>query len=179
MSFRKGTAVVGLAAAIAGAGYRLYKELDSIQNPPYHPAVQTGQRPPEIVGTAIDGGQLKLSDLEGKVVLLDFFSTNCGPCRRLTPELVKLHDSCRDKGLEVVMIGTMNQNQEALRAYAAEHNLPFHVMHDNDESIRHAYGVTGLPGLILIENGRVSGGVTGYGPMCQKWLDSLKNKLKE
>src|SRR5262245_48479725 len=52
--------------------------------------------------TKLDGGTFKLSDFRGKVVLVDFWRTDCAPCRKLVPQLAELSRKYRDKGLEVV-----------------------------------------------------------------------------
>src|SRR5262245_24466701 len=50
----------------------------------------------------LDGGAFKLSDFRGKVLVVDFWATNCAPCVRLVPQLAELSRKYRDKGLEVV-----------------------------------------------------------------------------
>jgi len=50
----------------------------------------------------IDGRTIKLSDYRGKVVVLDFWATWCGPCRESTPQLVRIENENRDRGLEVI-----------------------------------------------------------------------------
>jgi thiol-disulfide isomerase/thioredoxin len=51
-----------------------------------------------------NGGPLKLADLRGKVVLLDFWGSWCGPCLSIVPELMKLHDEFKDKGLVILAV---------------------------------------------------------------------------
>src|SRR5262249_41298652 len=52
--------------------------------------------------TKLDGGTFKLSDFRGKVVVVDFWRTDCAPCAKLVPQLAELNKKYRDKGLEVI-----------------------------------------------------------------------------
>jgi thiol-disulfide isomerase/thioredoxin len=73
---------------------------------PYVTSELIGRPAPELVGIKAwkNGGPVKLADLRGKVVLLDFWGYWCGPCNGAMPELMKLHDQFKDKGLVVVAV---------------------------------------------------------------------------
>jgi thiol-disulfide isomerase/thioredoxin len=86
-----------------------------------------------------NGGPVKLADLRGKVVLLDFWGTWCGPCVGLMPDLMKLHDEFKDKGLVIVAvhddsvasIAEMDQKCESFRQQIwGGRDLPFLVALD-------------------------------------------------
>jgi len=64
----------------------------------------------------IDGGTIQLADLRGKVVLLDFWASWCGPCRQAAPELAKLYAKYRDRGFEIVGICMDERKDEAQHA---------------------------------------------------------------
>lgn len=66
--------------------------------------IKIGEPAPEIAMPNPEGKTMKLSDLKGKVVLLDFWASWCGPCRKANPEVVKLYDKYKDKGFTVFSV---------------------------------------------------------------------------
>ena len=63
-----------------------------------------GQEAPDIVMNDLEGNTRKLSDLRGKVVLIDFWASWCGPCRRENPNVVKAYAEYKDKGFDVFSV---------------------------------------------------------------------------
>ncbi|HND95864.1 MAG TPA: TlpA disulfide reductase family protein, partial [Chitinophagaceae bacterium] len=73
----------------------LFKGLQSTAQTKY------GDQAPEIALPSVNGDTLRLSELKGKVVLLDFWASWCGPCRVSNKELVKIYNKYKDKGFEI------------------------------------------------------------------------------
>lgn len=77
--------------------------------------VQPGQTAPDFTATDINGRQFTLSSLKGKTVILDFWASWCGPCRRSNPHLKALYEKYHAKGLEIVCVSDDDSNPNAWR----------------------------------------------------------------
>jgi thiol-disulfide isomerase/thioredoxin len=106
----------------------------------------------DIGGLAPDGKAHKLSDLHGKYVLLEFWSSGCGPCRMENPELVKLYRAYQPKGFEIYGF-SLDKNQVNWQKAIEKDGLPWTNVTDlagqaSPEASR--YGVQALPQSFLI-----------------------------
>lgn len=111
---------------------------------------------------ALDGQSYRLSALRGKVVLLNFWSTGCGPCVEEMPELVRLYEKYRAAGLEILAIST-DDDKAKLAAFVAERKLPFPVLLADKVDV--LYGVEGFPDNLFIDReGNIRYRQRGFGP---------------
>jgi thiol-disulfide isomerase/thioredoxin len=122
-----------------------------------------GQTAPEIsIRTWINGEAVRLEDLRGRVVLLEFWATWCKPCQEMFPKLRQLDEEAAPQGLEIVAItrhymaygGTPESMQEELQLMQAtvnQHQVNFSVGVAEDESLQATYGANGLPTAIIID----------------------------
>lgn len=97
------------------------------------------------------GNRVRLSDLRGKTVVLDFWASWCAPCRAQAPIIDKLarqHE--KDGDLVVVGVNTSDE-QEAAIQFARSHNLAYTMLYDEQNQVARAYSVTGLPTLIVVD----------------------------
>ncbi len=97
------------------------------------------------------GKVVKLSDLRGKVVLLDFWATWCGPCKESKPFIVELHDKYKSKGLFVV--GLSNERRAVVEKFEEEETLKYPVFLDNDNSVNITLNVGAYPTVIIFGKG--------------------------
>ena len=103
----------------------------------------------------LDGdGSVRLSDLRGKVVLLNFWASWCAPCLYEMPHFQTLYDRFKGQGLEVVAVAVMDKQPRAL-AFHNKHKFTFRVLFDSSGDIAKLYGFEGPPQTYLLgRNGK-------------------------
>lgn len=109
---------------------------------------------PEIKGNTPDGKTISLSDLKGKIVLLDFWASWCGPCRKANPEIVKIYQDFKGrkfqdaKGFEIFSV-SLDENKEAWQKAIEKDNLswPYHVsdLKGWESEFAKKYGINMIP----------------------------------
>ncbi|MGX5820933.1 redoxin family protein [Chitinophaga lutea] len=138
----------------------------------------------------INGQPFSLASLKGKVVLLDFWGSWCGPCRSSHPHLKGVYEKYKGKGLEIVGIAEeksadLSQNEAAWKKAVADDGIAWvHVMNNyNKEELNlvQKYGVTGFPTKYLLDrDGKIVYKLVGSGPESDVELDAhLKRLLGE
>ena len=122
-----------------------------------HPAMAGGDHPlaPAFTLTDLSGQKLSLSDYKGKVVLLDFWATWCGPCRIEIPGFVELQNRYRDQGFTIIGISS-DDGPDPVRQFYTEYKMNYPVAME-DKSVGQLYGgILGLPTAFLIgRDGRI------------------------
>lgn len=99
----------------------------------------------------------KLSDLRGKVVLLDFWATWCGPCQIEMPVVDSLAKQFRDRGLVVVGVNTSDMRGVA-EPFVRSRGFGFPIAYDENNTIARAFGVGNIPTLVVIgKDGKIAG----------------------
>ncbi|HET9057580.1 MAG TPA: TlpA disulfide reductase family protein [Chitinophagaceae bacterium] len=115
--------------------------------------VRVGDTAPEISLPDKNGTVTKLSSLKGKVVLIDFWSSWCVPCRRNNPFLVYLYKKYKSKGLEIYGLSIDEQKSKWLKAIAKD-KLTWPQVIDNkgwDAPSAATYGVDAIPANFLLD----------------------------
>ncbi len=118
-------------------------------------------KPMPIDGVTHDDKKFTIEQYRGKVVLVDFWATWCGPCRAAMPALIELYDELHDEGFEVVGI-SLDQDKDALLKYIDENEIEWPNIFDADDSdsdrkaLAERYGVNAIPTTFLLDKeGRV------------------------
>ena len=113
----------------------------------------------------INGKDVRLSQYKGKVVLLNFWATWCGPCKVEIPEFVEIYGKYKDKGLEVVGVA-MDADLAKIKSFAAEYKMNYPILIGaGAEGVMRAWDVSGLPTTFLVSrDGRVCRKFVGQAP---------------
>jgi len=131
-----------------------------------------GDAAPELVVTSpdgspgpllgLDGKPVRLADLRGRLVLLDFWATWCPPCQGETPVLRGLDERYRERGLSIVGVAVQETTPSDVAAYAAKYGLAYQIAFDARADVFRTYRVFALPTQVLIgPDGRVQRVVNG------------------
>jgi len=136
----------------------------------YVGAVSVGSVAPLWTLPTPDGGTLSLEDLRGKVVIMDFWATWCGPCRQVMPHLQSVHESHGD---ELVVIGVNSWENADPMAFMAENGYTYQVVLEGDE-VAQQYFVEGIPTFYVIDQeGNVAFHAVGSDPANAEALDEI------
>ena len=104
-----------------------------------------------------DGKSVKLSDYRGKVVLLDFWATWCGPCRIEIPWFTEMERRKKDKGFAVLGVSMDDDGWKVIKPFVADMKVNYRVLLGNDQIAKDYGGLDALPTTFLIDrNGRIA-----------------------
>ncbi len=120
-------------------------------------ALQGGQSAPRVAYTLLDGSQTSTDALRGKVVLVNFWATDCVTCVKEMPEIVATHQKFKGRGYETVAVAMSYDPPAYVINYAETRKLPFAVAIDNTGAIAKSFGEVRLtPTSVLIDkHGRI------------------------
>lgn len=138
-------------------------------------SLKVGNSAPDFTLATNTVGTVSLSDLKGKVKIIDFWASWCGPCRLENPNMVKLYATYKDKGLEIISI-SLDENKEKWLDAIAKDNLTWkHASSLNGWKCETAqkYNVTSVPHILILDENNKILAMELRGAELEKFISSL------
>ena len=135
---------------------------------------------PDFTLRTMEGPNLRLQEQRGRVVLVNFWATWCGPCRQEMPHLNRLYDKYRSSGFVLLGVNVDDDTRKAADL-AAKLGLKFPVLLDTDKKVSRVYDMSAMPATVLIDrDGRVRYVHRGYRDGFENTYDTqIRDLLKE
>ena len=135
--------------------------------------------PLKIAGKALDGKPFDVNQYKGKVVVIDYWATWCGPCRAELKNLAAIYEKYHDRGFEIVGV-SIDDNHDDLTNFLKENKLPWKIINSSvpkgkefEHPLADQYGIMGIPTLyVLNREGKVIS-LTARGPQLTALVDNL------
>ncbi len=133
---------------------------------------------PDFSLKSLNGKIISLSDLKGKVIILDFWATRCPPCREEIPHFVNLYEKYRDEGFQILGV-VLDENKDVVEDFAKNYNINYPLLIP-DEKILKGYGpIIYIPTTFVISSdGYIYKKYIGYNPESV-FENDINNLLKE
>ena len=128
----------------------------------------------------VTGKDVRLSDYKGKVILLDFWATWCGPCKFEIPGFVALQEKYGSRGLQVIGV-SVDDTLDKLEPYVREHRMNYPVLQGlGHEDVQEAYGpIFGIPvNIVISREGKICVKHTGL-PAIESGSDSIEHAVRD
>jgi len=145
---RSAALVLGALVALVGIGLLLSGD-------PVPSRLERGASAPDFELRDLEGREVKLADLRGRVVLVNFWATWCKPCEDEMPAMERLYRSLEPEGFELLAV-SVDEGQSEVRAFEQRLGITFPILLDPDQSVSELYQTTGFPESVLVDaQGRI------------------------
>ena len=176
--------VLTLVVLILGAGWTFLSRVPPAVTtggaPPANASPREGFSAPDFTLDLLGGGQVTLSELRGKVVVVNLWASWCPPCRAEMPAIEKVYRANKDRGLEVLAVNSTFQDSEAdAAAFVQDFGLTFPIPLDRMGAVSNRYLLRALPSTYFIDRRGVIRTVVIGGPMSEAVIQSKVEDLLE
>jgi len=114
-------------------------------------AALQGNPAPDFSLKDLSGNQVRLSDLRGKVVVLNFWATWCPPCREEIPSMMRLDRAMTEKDFRMLAVSIDEGGKDAVTEFFRKSGTSLPVLFDTDQAVGKRYGLTGVPETFVID----------------------------
>jgi thiol-disulfide isomerase/thioredoxin len=124
------------------------------------------RKAPAIESQTLEGADWSLDGQKGKVVVVDFWATWCGPCRITIPHLIEMQDHHGDRDVSIVGISLDQNGRTAVEPFVSQSGINYPILLDPRSRLADSFGgVEGIPTFFLIDRkGRIAARQVGAGP---------------
>ncbi|WP_067730294.1 TlpA family protein disulfide reductase [Oceanobacillus damuensis] len=146
--------------------------------PPESTGIEPGEAAPDFELETLDGGQLKLSDLQGKKVIINFWYTWCPPCREEMPEMQKFYEEYGDE-VEIVAVNLtdMEKNEQDVHDFIEEFSFTYTIPLDHGSHVSDQYKVYAAPTSYFIGTDGTVQQPRWIGPMEYEFMEEMVHEL--
>jgi len=143
-------------------------------------AVDVNSEAPDFTLETLDGGNLRLQERRGEVVLVNFWASWCGPCRQEMPILDRLHQRYKEAGFSVLGVNVEGKRKPAEKV-AKKSNVTFPVLIDAGQKVSENYELEAMPTTVVVDrNGKVRYIHRGYKSGDEaRYIDIVKQLIAE
>jgi peroxiredoxin len=114
------------------------------------PSLKVGEKAPAFTLKDAEGNAHSLSDFQGKHLVIDFWASWCGPCKKEMPFMKELFNKYNSKGLEMLAIST-DKDVDAWKKAMKKLNMPYLQLHDKNSKVANSYFVRGIPYVLFVD----------------------------
>ncbi len=144
------------------------------------PAPHPGFPAPDFRLRTLDGQVVQLSQLRGRVVIINFWASWCPPCRAEMPALQRVYEAYHDQGLELLAVNLTPQDRlPDIEAFVHKHGLTFPILLDEEGAVAQQYRVHAVPTTYFVDREGVIRDVVFGGPMAEALLRTRVEALLE
>ncbi len=137
--------------------------------------IEPGEAAPDFELETLDGEVIRLSDLQGEKVMLNFWASWCPPCKEEMPEIQKFYETYQDE-INIIAVN-FNEKDEKVIEFLDEHGYTFPIPLDPGGDVGNEYGVLTLPTTYFINSEGVIQEPRHVGPMTFDFMEEMMHKL--
>lgn len=135
---------------ISRDGTRPSAELAATPEPNVYQRPSEGALAPDLTLETLEGEYVSLSNYRGKVVLVNFWASWCGPCRVEIPELQRVYEELAERGFEILAVN-VGEDPSDIRGFVEAMDMRFPILLDGDTGVARAYALRGIPASFLVD----------------------------